>query len=394
MTMSDTPLLDDLEKGPWPSFVKEMKRSAAKSPAAKDLLGLVELSYKDRVTHWKHGGIVGVTGYGGGVIGRYSDVPEKFPNAEQFHTIRVNHPSGWFYNTESLRKICDLWEKYGSGLTNFHGSTGDIILLGTRTENIQKFFDELVEIGFDLGGSGSVLRSPAGCVGPARCEWACFDSLDLVYDLTQTFQDQLHRPRWPYKFKIKASACPNDCVAAIARADFTVIGTWKDSIRIDQKAVKEYASKGMDIKSHIVDRCPSGALSWDEKKTELAVNAEDCTRCMHCINKMTKAIRPGTERGASILIGGKAPIQKGAFLSWMLVPFVKVEPPYTEIKDLLEKIWDWWDEHGRNRERVAETIARMGFKVFLKALGLKPLPQMVKHPRSNPFIFFNDQEAK
>ncbi|HQL81262.1 MAG TPA: sulfite reductase, dissimilatory-type subunit alpha, partial [Spirochaetota bacterium] len=153
--MSDTPLLDDLEKGPWPSFVKEMKRAALKSPAAKDLLGLVELSYKDRVTHWKHGGIVGVTGYGGGVIGRYSDVPEKFPNAEQFHTVRVNHPSSWFYNTESLRKICDLWEKYGSGLTNFHGSTGDIILLGTRTENIQKFFDELVELGFDLGGSGS-----------------------------------------------------------------------------------------------------------------------------------------------------------------------------------------------------------------------------------------------
>ena len=70
---------------------------------------------------------------------------------------------------------------------------------------------------------------------------------------------------------------------------------------------------------------------------------------------------------------------------------MKVEPPYTEIKDLLEKIWDWWDENGRNRERIAETIARMGFKEFLKAVGLKPLPQMVKHPRSNPFVFFHDR---
>ena len=34
----DTPLLDNLEKGPWPSFVKEMKRAAKKNPAAKDLL--------------------------------------------------------------------------------------------------------------------------------------------------------------------------------------------------------------------------------------------------------------------------------------------------------------------------------------------------------------------
>jgi len=54
------------------------------------------------------------------------------------------------------------------------------------------------------------------------------------------FQDEIHRPRWPYKFKIKISGCPNDCVAAIARADFTIIGTWRDSLRIDQAAVKEY----------------------------------------------------------------------------------------------------------------------------------------------------------
>ena len=386
--MSDTPLLDELEKGPWPSFVKEMKRAAKKNAAAKDLLGVVELSYNEKITHWKHGGIVGVTGYGGGVIGRYSDVPEKFPNAEQFHTVRVNHPSGWFYNTKSLRKICDLWEKYGSGLTNFHGSTGDIILLGTKTENIQKFFDELIEIGFDLGGSGSVLRSPTGCVGPARCEWACFDSLDLIYNLTQTFQDKLHRPRWPYKFKIKASACPNDCVAAIARADFTIIGTWRDSIRIDQKEVKAYAKTGYDIKTLVADKCPGNALEWDDTKKELNVNPEDCMHCMHCIDKMTKAIRIGVDTGASILIGGKAPVLKGAFLSWMIIPYVKIEPPYTEIKELLEKIWDWWDEHGRNRERVAETIARVGFKEFIKAAGLKPVPQMVKYPRANPFIFF------
>jgi sulfite reductase alpha subunit len=384
----DTPLLDELEKGPWPSFVKEIKRAAEKNDAAKDLLGMVELSYRDKITHWKHGGIVGVTGYGGGVIGRYSDVPEKFPNAEQFHTMRINHPSGWFYNTKALRTICDVWEKHGSGLTNMHGSTGDVILLGTRTENLQPAFNEFIEHGFDLGGSGSVLRSPSGCVGPARCEWACFDAPALIYDLTQSFQDELHRPRWPYKFKIKASACPNDCVAAIARADFTIIGTWKDSLRIDQAKVKEYAAKGMDIKSDIVAKCPGSALEYDEKTGELKLEAQDCVRCMHCVNKMTKAIRIGQERGATILIGGKAPILKGAFLSWVLVPFIKVEPPYTEIKDLLMNIWDWWDEHGRNRERVAETVSRIGFKEFLKALGIKPVPQMIKHPRTNPFVFF------
>ena len=59
-----------------------------------------------------------------GVIGRYSDRPDLFPNVQAFHTMRVNQPTGWFYNTEALRKLCDVWDKHGSGLTNMHGSTG------------------------------------------------------------------------------------------------------------------------------------------------------------------------------------------------------------------------------------------------------------------------------
>jgi len=382
------PLIDDLEKGPWPSYVKEMKRAAKKNAAAKDLLGVQELSFHDKVTHWKHGGIVGVTGYGSGVIGRYTDVPDKFPNVESFHTMRVNHPAGWFYTTTQLRKICDVWEKHGSGLTNMHGSTGDIILLGTTTDHLQPCFNDLIEAGFDLGGSGSALRTPTACVGPARCEWTNINTLDMVHNLTMEFQDEMHRPRWPYKFKIKISGCPNDCVAAIARADLTIIGTWRDSLKIDQKAVQEYVKKKFDVKGLVVDRCPTNALTWDSKTKKLKVKAADCVRCMHCINKMTKAIRPGDDKGVTILIGSKAPIVKGAMLSSVLIPFMKVEPPYTEIKDLTRKIWEWWDEHGRPRERVGELIERMSMRVFLKAMGLPPVPQMIKAPRTNPYVFF------
>src|SRR5210317_784018 len=95
-----SPMLDELEKGPWPSFVKEIKMAAKKSPMAGDLLGQLEQSYNEKIGHWKHGGIVGVMGYGGGVIGRYNDLPEEFPEVAHFHTIRVNQPSGWFYKTD------------------------------------------------------------------------------------------------------------------------------------------------------------------------------------------------------------------------------------------------------------------------------------------------------
>jgi dissimilatory sulfite reductase alpha subunit len=31
----------------------------------------------------------------------------------------------------------------------------------------------------------------------------------------------------------------------------------------------------------------------------------------------------------------------------------------------------------------------MGFKTFLREMGLPPVPQMVKYPRSNPYVFFD-----
>jgi sulfite reductase alpha subunit len=329
-----------------------------------------------------------VRGYGGGVIGRYCDIPDKFPNVAHFHTLRVNHPAGWFYTTEALRNICDLWERHGSGLTNLHGSTGDIILLGTRTEELEATFGELTQAGFDLGGSGSVIRTPTCCVGPARCEWACFDTLQFIYDITMNYQDSIHRPAFPYKFKFKASGCANDCVAAIARADLSIIGTWRGAIQIDQAAVREYTRDGIDIQADVVDRCPTKCMGWNG--SELRIANEWCVKCMHCINVMGKALRPGPERGATILIGGKAPILQGAMLSSVLVPFMKMEPPYTEFKQLADKILDVWAEEGKNRERVGEFIQRVGLGNFLEAIGLEPRPEMVAHPRENPYVFYEE----
>jgi len=62
----------------------------------------------------------------------------------------------------------------------------------------------------------------------------------LVYFLTQEYQDELHRPAFPYKFKFKLDGCPNCCVASIARSDMSFIGTWRDDIKIDQDAVNKY----------------------------------------------------------------------------------------------------------------------------------------------------------
>ena len=400
-TSKARPMLDELKKGRYPSFVKEIEKSAAKNAQAETLLDLLEDSYEEKRVHWKHGGIVGVRSYGGGVIGRYTDNPEKYPAVTEFHTIRINQPSGWFYTSDDIRTLCDIWEKHGSGLTNMHGATGDIVFLGTTTDHLQTCFNDLSDAGWDLGGSGSDLRTPSCCVGPGRCEYACFDTLDFCYNVTQNYQSELHRPMRPYKSKIKISGCPNDCVSAKARADFSVIGTWRDGIIIDQAAVAEYADKGMDIQTLVCDYCPTNCMKYDADKKTMAIDNSNCTRCMHCISAMPKALHVGKEKGATIMVGGKATIVQSAFLSWVIVPFMPMnkENDYEEFKEFIEKAWDWWDENGKVRERIGELIYRKGMAEFLKAVELDPIPQMVKHPRENPYYFwypedFEAEEAK
>ena len=420
MAKHQTPMLDQLETGPWPSFVSDIKQEVeARQKNEKgldyqipvdcpeDLLGVLELSYKEKETHWKHGGIVGVFGYGGGVIGRYCDQPEMFPGVAHFHTVRVNQPSGKYYSSEFLRQLCDLWDLRGSGLTNMHGSTGDIVFLGTTTPQLEEIFYELTHnLDTDLGGSGSNLRTPAACLGQSRCEFACYDTQELCYHLTQEYQDELHRPAFPYKFKFKLDGCPNGCVAASARSDFAVVGTWKDDIKIDQEGVKAYvggefapnagAHAGrdwgkFDIVKEVVERCPTKCMSYDGSK--LTIDNKNCVRCMHCINVMPRALHIGDERGASILCGAKAPILDGSQLGSLVVPFVPVEEPFDEVKEYIENIWDWWMEEGKNRERLGETMRRLGFQTLLEVVGVDAVPQHVGEPRSNPYIFFKEEEV-
>ncbi|MBL8345377.1 MAG: sulfite reductase, dissimilatory-type subunit alpha, partial [Rubrivivax sp.] len=132
----DTPMLDELESGPWPSFVTGLKRLAQDKDYVVDLLGTLETSYRTKKGYWK-GGTVGVFGYGGGVIPRFTELKKEdgtpvYPDAAELHTLRVQPPPGMHYTTDVLRKMADIWEKHGTGLIAFHGQSGDIMFQGAR----------------------------------------------------------------------------------------------------------------------------------------------------------------------------------------------------------------------------------------------------------------------
>lgn len=405
-----TPMLDELEKGPWPSFVTGLKRLAAEKDYVVDVLGQLETSYKTRKGYWK-GGTVGVIGYGGGVIPRFTELKDDegrpvFKDAAEFHTLRVMPPPGMHYNTDILRKMCDIWEHHGSGLIAFHGQSGDIMFQGCTTENVQKAFDEINDLGFDLGGAGPAVRTSMSCVGAARCEQSCYDEARAHRAVINTFLDDIHRPSLPYKFKFKFSGCPNDCMNSIQRADMAIIGTWRDNIRTDETLVRKYYEKhGMnDLVNDVIARCPTKAIrirNADEVETgpsisvvkfddtqALEIDNRDCVRCMHCINVITGGLAPGKDKGATILVGGKRTLKIGDLMGTVVVPFMKLETDEDREKlvELGQKIIDFFAENALEHERTGEMIERIGLVNFLDALGLDVDPNMVSCPRTNPYV--------
>ncbi len=384
-----TPMLDKLESGPWPSFITGFKTLARRThnTMVRGIVEQLEHSYETKTGYWK-GGTVGVRGYGGGIIARFSMIPEKYPEAKEFHTLRIMPPAGLHYNTRALRDICDVWERYGSGIVVLHGQSGDLQLQGVGMDNVQACFDDLNKLGWDLGGAGPAVRTSMACVGPARCEQACYDTLKMMRKVVNTFLDEMHRPAYPYKFKFKFSGCPNDCMNSIQRSDFSVIGTWRDDIQIDQAEVGKFIDKkGLDVLvNDVIALCPTRAIQLQGKK--LIINNKDCVRCMHCINVMPKALSPGNDQGVTLLLGGKRTLKVGDLLGSVIVPFMKMstDKDIDAFIELARRIMEFWADNALDHERVGEFIERIGMMNFLDGVGLPPHPAMVSHPRSNSYI--------
>lgn len=404
MKKHDTPMLDQLQDGPWPSFISGIKRLRDEHPEQRinevtnDLLGQLQHSYETRKGYWK-GGTLSVYGYGGGIIPRFSEVGDKFPKSREFHTLRVQPPAGNFYSTEVLRRFADDWEKYGSGLVTFHGQTGNIMFIGADSESTQGFFDEVNGYGWDLGGAGPCVRTGISCVGSARCEQSCCNEHKIHRLLLNNFTDDVHRPALPYKFKFKVSGCPNDCSNTIERADFAVIGTWRDDMKVDQEEVKAaVAKKGRKyIIDNVITRCPTNALSLNDDDT-LDVDNRNCVRCMHCLNVMPKALSPGDDKGITLLIGGKRTLKIGDLFGTVVIPFMKLdtEEDYEGLVELAENMIDFFAENALEHERTGEMIERIGLVNFLEGVGIEVDPNMLDHPRTSSYVRMDnwDEEAE
>jgi sulfite reductase alpha subunit len=170
-----------------------------------------------------------------------------------------------------------------------------------------------------------------------------------------------------------------------------------------------------ELVNDVVSRCPTKAIMLKETKDvsngpkissvalndtqSLEINNADCVRCMHCINVMTGALATGTDKGVTVLMGGKRTLKIGDLMGTVVTPFMpmKTDEDYEALVELAQKSIDFFAENALEHERTGEMIERIGLINFLEGIGLEIDPNMVSTPRTNPYVRtdgWDDEVAK
>jgi len=128
------------------------------------------------------------------------------------------HIPGGLTDTATLRKICDVADRYGLQLKLT--SAQRIALFGVREEELDAIWEELAE---QPGATiGLCVRSVKICPGTTHCKRAVQDSISLGLKLDTLY----HAMVLPNKMKIGIAGCMLSC-AEVGVKDIGVMGTTK-----------------------------------------------------------------------------------------------------------------------------------------------------------------------
>jgi sulfite reductase alpha subunit len=377
----ETPFMDELSKGSWPSHAKELKKTRYPVLMYEEALRL-------RLTQWGHGGMSSVPGLGSGAIARKSRRPDIISHS---HLIRVLGNPGNFFKTSTFRKICEIADKYGDSSLHVLTTNYNIEICGLMNdEDMAGVTRELNAIGNDVGSAGDAIRNIPDCMGPALCEFAVMDTPRIKHFMTTHYIDDIQYPRFPFKIKTKMSGCPNECGKSLLHGDIGIIGVFKDLPKVDNERLRRWVENGGKI-DWVCDHCPTDAMDWDGSRLE--IDGDRCIRCMYCINRVP-AIKPGDDRGVAITAGGKMKGKYGPMKGKVVFPFIKATPPdYQDLVRAYDKLCQVYDEQGRKKERIGDMIHRIGFDKFLEMCEVEVSTMHFSTPRRNTFYHWDEVEV-
>ena len=245
--------------------------------------------------------------------------------------------------SEEQKKIAEAAERFGSGEVTMTTRL-TLEIQGVPYDNIEDLMGFLKESGLETGGTGSKVRPVVSCKG-TTCQYGLIDTFALSEKLHKLFYIGYHGVSLPHKFKIAVGGCPNNCVKPNLN-DVGIIG---------QRVPEIDLSKCRGCKVCQVEKaCPIHVAAMEDGK--IKIHANECNHCGRCISKCPFDAVNESAVGYRIYLGGRwgKKVAEGQ-------PLDRIFTSEEEVIQMVEQILLFFRDEGQTGERLADTVARLGF---------------------------------
>lgn len=247
-------------------------------------------------------------------------------------------------SAETMEAVAEASRLYGSGLVALT-SRMTFEVQGIPYSNIDAFCLFLSKHGLETGGTGPRVRPVVSCKG-TTCHFGLIDTFGLSEKIHERFYKGYHGVKLPHKFKIAVGGCPNNCVKPDIN-DLGVIGQLVPAPDLQK-------CRGCKVCS-IEKACPMKACRVENGK--VVIDREICNNCGRCREKCPFHAFESYTNGYRVYIGGRwgKKCARGIPLSHLFLS-------EAEVLDVIEKTILFFRDKGIAGERLADTVARIGFE--------------------------------
>jgi len=245
---------------------------------------------------------------------------------------------------ERMQHVVHLSEQYGDGRLTF---TEDecVMIQGISYENTGAVLSYLRDYEMRAGGTGKRVRPVVSCED-AICDYSIYDVKDLGEKFQALFYHRLANERMPGKLEIALDGCPNNCSAS-TQYDIGVHG-------VQVPLFNMRACMGC-MHCSVLESCSKGAVTRDSHG--IVIDEGKCSRCGECVKVCPYGTTSESTVGYRVYVGGRH--GEANMIGRKLSRIFTTEESLFSVVD---RIIFFYQEEGRNGERLFDTIERIGFR--------------------------------
>lgn len=260
------------------------------------------------------------------------------------YSLRI-HVVGGNLTGEQLKTIYEVAEKYGNGYVHLT-SRQSVEIPFIQLEDTLMVKEELAKGGCIPGVTGPGVRTVTACQGNMVCSSGNIDTYKIAEELDRRYYGR----KLPHKFKLGVTGCQNNCLKAE-----------ENDVGIKGGAKVHWMREKCIFCGKCEKVCKSGAIKIIDKK-DLIFDESKCVNCGKCEKVCPTGAWVG-EKVYMVSFGGLFgnSIHKGE----KFLPIIESEE---ELYKVVDAAVDFFECHGKPKERFRFTIDRVGWEEFKKTI--------------------------